>query len=397
MDPSRTGLLRRRFEISVTKRLKQLQKAVRELIVDEDAFGLKQANRNVFANNSIAQTANTRWKFNTSAEKAEEFKRWLSTQIKLVGLVSEAEDAYYRAYIKEGYRKGMERIFDDTHKAAMQDTDRVRDFYEGSKQEFLRSAFDNPQSLEKVKLLSGRTFTDLKNVTEAMSTQMSRTLLDGFTRGENPLTIARQMVKDIDGIGIKRARTIARTEIIRAHAEGELDSLERQGAEKVGVMSEWHTAGDDRVCQLCLALDGVVLKIKEARGLLPRHPNCRCAFVPANVGEDRSKQKRSKTEIEAAFDETVRRELPKRKKRTLAEQKKRSSWSGIDRKVAAKRPKSILGDYESKTKLSKPWGAKEAAKAKAEKLKPVTIKDSVKSTKSAKPVKLAKLVKITKD
>lgn len=288
MDPSRTGMLRRRFERSVVKRFNQLKQAVRRLIVDEDAFGLKRQNRlNVLENmlivsskkfsgspSSVYQTFNTRWRFHSQPEKAAAFQRWLTTQIELTGLVSEAEDAYYRAYIKEGYQKGMTRMFDDTRKAAMQEPSRVSDFYEGTKQEFLRSAFDHPQSLEKVKLLAGRTLTDLKGVTEVMSTQMSRTLLDGFVKGDNPLKIARQMTKDIDGIGIVRARTIARTEVIRAHAEGQLDSLERQGAEKVGVMSEWHTAGDDRVCDLCMSIDGIVITTKEARGLIPRHPNC---------------------------------------------------------------------------------------------------------------------------
>jgi len=38
-------------------------------------------------------------------------------------------------------------------------------------------------------------------------------------------------------------------------------------------------------CELCAPLEGIVLKVSEARGMLPRHPNCRCCFIPANVGE----------------------------------------------------------------------------------------------------------------
>ena len=252
IDPSRTGMLRRRFEASVTRRFKQIKRAVRKLIVDEDVFGLKRQNHSVDNSSQNVATQNTRWQFQSSPEKAKSFQAWLETQVELTGVASEAEDAYYKAYIDQGYKKGIERAFDDNRKVALQSG--VSDFYEGTKQEFLSSAFNNPQSLEKVKLLASRTLTDLKNVTTAMSTQMSRTLLDGFTRGDGPLAIAGRMAKDIDGIGIVRARTIARTEIIRAHAEGQLDSLERQGAEKVGVMVEWSATGGYRMCERCGAL-----------------------------------------------------------------------------------------------------------------------------------------------
>lgn len=41
------------------------------------------------------------------------------------------------------------------------------------------------------------------------------------------------------------------------------------------------TAGDDKVCQTCedIAADGPY-ELDEARGLIPAHPNCRCAFIP---------------------------------------------------------------------------------------------------------------------
>jgi hypothetical protein len=41
------------------------------------------------------------------------------------------------------------------------------------------------------------------------------------------------------------------------------------------------TAGDDKVCQDCedIAADGPY-EIGQARGLIPAHPNCRCAFIP---------------------------------------------------------------------------------------------------------------------
>ena len=50
------------------------------------------------------------------------------------------------------------------------------------------------------------------------------------------------------------------------------------GAEYVNTL----TAGDDLVCQVCedISEEGPY-SLDEAQGLLPAHPNCRCAFVPA--------------------------------------------------------------------------------------------------------------------
>jgi hypothetical protein len=50
------------------------------------------------------------------------------------------------------------------------------------------------------------------------------------------------------------------------------------GAQYVNVL----TAGDDLVCQICedISEEGPY-SLDEAQGLIPAHPNCRCAFVPA--------------------------------------------------------------------------------------------------------------------
>jgi hypothetical protein len=132
---------------------------------------------------------------------------------------------------------------------------------------------------------------------------------------------------------------IARTEVIRAHAEGQLDALEELGVEELGVEVEWTVTEDSRLCPLCAALKGVVLTLDEAKGLLPRHPNCRCAFIPANVGEDEEGQLRSKSAIEKAIDKSIQAESPKR---PLEEQRERSRWPGADTKIAKTRPEGIV-------------------------------------------------------
>jgi SPP1 gp7 family putative phage head morphogenesis protein len=173
------------------------------------------------------------------------------------------------------------------------------DFYNGTKEEFLRDSFARPETIEKTKLLAGRTFNELDGVTADMSLRMSRALTDGLVQGKNPLAIARDLDSVAD-LGAARSRTIARTEIIRAHAEGQLDAFSALGVEDLGVSVEWSTAGDDRVCPRCVPLEGIVVKIDEAKGMLPRHPNCRCAWIPAGVGESPADQKRTQKAVSRA-------------------------------------------------------------------------------------------------
>jgi hypothetical protein len=107
--------------------------------------------------------------------------------------------------------------------------------------------------------------------------------------GINPRDIGIQLNKLVDGYK-NRGTAIARTEVVRAFNEGALDGYENMGVPAIGVMVEWttsglgHTAlGNPSPCKKCAPLSGLVLKIEEARGLLPRHPNAVFAggtFVP---------------------------------------------------------------------------------------------------------------------
>jgi SPP1 gp7 family putative phage head morphogenesis protein len=210
------------------------------------------------------------------------------------------------------------------------------DWYAGTREEFLRSSFGRPVSVERVAQLTSRVYSDLKGVTDAMSTVMQRTLMDGMIQGKSPRDVAKDLNKSVDGIGITRARTIARTETIRAHADGQLDALKQLGVEEVGVMVEWSTAGDDLVCPLCADLNGIVMKINEAYAIIPRHPNCRCSWIPANVGEPTKDQVRGKSSIEQSIEQSLKKEHPKAD--SAEEARKLSRWAGADKKIGVRRP-----------------------------------------------------------
>jgi len=272
LDPSRTITLRRQFQADLARRFTKLRQEIFQLLVDEDALGLKE--RKPFTFN-----AEGRWLFHTADQKVSSFLQWLKQRI-VLHLVGEHldENAWWNRYIVDGFRRGAARAFDDTRPQVREWQDspeakRRLSFYNGTREEFLRSSFNWPTSREKVKLLASRTFTDLKGVTDGMAARISHTLVDGLTKGDNPRVIAKELAKNVN-VGKVRAQTIARTEVIRTHAEGQLQAFEQLGVTEVGVMAEWSTAQDDRVCDVCQPLDGVVLKVSEATGLLPRHPNC---------------------------------------------------------------------------------------------------------------------------
>ncbi len=310
-DPTRTATLRRRFQAELRRRFARLKAKVLRLIVEQDALGLVP--RVSF------WTFNEDWRYLASPEKIKAFELWLRQQL-AADLLGLSEQQTWEKFIREGFEKGAGRAFDDTKRseAVKAAGEEKLDFYVGTRDEFLRSSFAQPVAVEKVKLLAGRSFTDLKGITDAMSTALTRGLVDGLVRGQSPREIGRSLADLVD-VSRSRAETIAQTEIIRAHAEGQLKALEDMGVEEVGVMVEFSTAGDGRVCARCTALNGVTLKIDEARGLIPVHPRCRCAFLPANVGEDTTGQKRTQRQIEKA-----------------------AAKADVDLEVSKTRPESIL-------------------------------------------------------
>jgi len=303
------------YIVKTPKQIKSAHQNKGEFSKDSDSI------YNVLSTNADA------WRFNSDPEKLQKFQEWLRRQLQQF-LVGRTQEELWRVYTEQGIKKGAARSFEDARGIEkLKDAGTALAFYAGTKEEFLRSSFRQPESVSKIQLLASRTFTDLKNVTEDMATRMSRTLVDGLTAGQGPRQIAVKLDADLD-IGRTRALTIARTEIIRAHAEGQLLALEQLGVQEVGAMVEWSTAGDERVCPLCKPLEGVVLKLDEAKGMLPRHPNCRCAWIPANVGEDQKTSKTTKGQITKSV--TKSQEL-----------EGQTSW-GPGQAIAKKRPESIL-------------------------------------------------------
>ncbi len=285
-DPSHTTMLRKKYMADMKRRFAKISRAIQELIVEDDALGLITSKPLTFQQ----QVSKQAWRFKSDANKLKEYRRWLQQQIdaKILTVHAVSGQPWTATYAESAYRKGMMKAYTQVHKQALAGDVA---FYEGGKAQFLREAFASPVSLSKIELMYTRAFDELKGVTSVMGQQMSRILTAGMIKGDGPRVIARELRKNVATITNRRALVIARTEVIYAHAEGQLDAFERLGVKELGLMAEWLTAGDDRVCENCGALEGHIFTIEEARGMLPLHPNCRCAWTPYLKGISKRKTK----------------------------------------------------------------------------------------------------------
>lgn len=226
--------------------------------------------------------------WDTSDGKLKRFRAWLRERMgtSLVG------DDLLEDYIDRAHAKGANRAFASLRRGKS-DEPIQRLGLPGTSHGlpgqygFVRGGVSRRATITKVKLLAGRTFTEMEDVTARMGTKMSRILADGLVMGKSPDAIAREIAAETD-LSLERALLVARTELVRAHAEGQLDGLEESAAEygeerggiQVTAAVEYATAGDGRVCAACKPMEGAIFALEDARGLIPRHPNCRCAWVP---------------------------------------------------------------------------------------------------------------------
>lgn len=190
-------------------------------------------------------------------------------------------DPYFAAYIQDGYLKGAGRAYSQAkgYKPAFTKAQAISQA--GVQRGFIKAVISRPVNQERLRALVARTFTDIQGVGETMATRMTRELADGLVRGEGVKDLTAR-VQAVTGKAKNDAMRIARTEIIRAHAEGQLDGFEAMGVDKLGVMVEWATGPNP--CPKCASLAGTVSSIQDARGVIPFHPQCRCCWLP--IGED---------------------------------------------------------------------------------------------------------------
>lgn len=264
-DPTRTTALRTRFEQDVNRRFARLRRIVTGAVVHHDILNLR-------TNAVPAQ----RFDFPSDPAKVSGFMSWVRSESNKVILgtkngtaVTSANDAWANVYLESAYQKGLAQAASSLTEQGV-----------SVSPTWIDSAFFQPTHADRAGIIYTRAFDELKGVTKEMGDQMGAVLAQGIAEGRGPDAIAKMLTDRIDHIGRTRARLIARTEIISAHATATLNAYREAGAEGVTVQAEFTTAGDDDVCPECADLEGEIYSLDDADGLIPVHPNCRCAFLP---------------------------------------------------------------------------------------------------------------------
>ena len=309
-DPSRTLTLRNKFSADMTRRFKLLKKMITELVGTMDVFGLSSPKQLDLFTNAVAGPRG--FAFRTDAEKVADFMAWLMemedkhllTVTVRSGRTVVARQAWENLYIESAYKKGIERAYSELNKAGAS--------IDGA----MNAAFFSPVNADAVGLLYTRTFNELKGVTDVMDQQISRILAQGLAEGLGAFQIAKDINTVVDNIGINRARTIARTEIIRAHHVATINTYKSAGIKDVKILAEWSTANDARVCSLCAPLEGTIWPLDKAEAMIPRHPNCRCVAIPYLPPDEESRKEENRRK--RALEDGVRKSIDSGKGKSWA-------------------------------------------------------------------------------
>ena len=263
IDPTQTTQLRKRFEADFRRRFAALAKEIRDVIANQNALGI--------------HVNDMRFTFPTQAGKQAEFMGWLKSRVDFLiydGTMAlprnvAVNKSWMNTYIQTSYRRGQAKAVADIRKAGGLVSP-----------EYVEKAFLRPVHADRAGQIFTRSYESLQGITSEMDSQISRVLAEGMLDGRNPNVIARQLVDRVEKIGLTRARLLARTEVIAAHANAKLATYEDAGIQGVNLEAEWLTAGDDRVCEECQSLeDNGPYSLDQAKGMIPAHPNCRCSWV----------------------------------------------------------------------------------------------------------------------
>ena len=233
-----------------------------------------------FVNKKIDKRAE-KFKKAVEAETVRQKKRVLSSMKQLfeyVGDMEVSKPSLIKAAKSEFTfnKKNEDKIFTDLAIPYMVEaaTDAGQDALDllGTEESFTYTAALEKKLKERAKLFA-------TSVNDTTLEKLSRTLAEGIESGEGIAELSARVNAVYEEFPTYRSDRIARTESTAVNNEG-FNEAYKQSDVVNGV--EWITAGDDRVREEHVALDGEVVKVGEnfSNGLpYPQEPNCRCTTV----------------------------------------------------------------------------------------------------------------------
>lgn len=275
-DPSFTLSIRNKAIKEITKRFSLIKNLIKKSLKENHFFRINNADR----------FQDSPFQYTTSEEYIEAFMQWLQETIDeaIFDDIADAERLWLNEYIKQSYEKGItlsQAALENASPALGVQTGQLATTISLTQSTAQRLLI--PVHLERTKTIYSRAYGDLKGVTETMSRGIRDVLTEGIFAGQNPNKLAEKIIEKVDGIGINRAKLVARTEIIRANqlavitdADATSDSFKALGVE---TKFKWRTGDDDRVRATHKARNNKIYDRETVLGLIGE-PNCRCAVFP---------------------------------------------------------------------------------------------------------------------
>lgn len=267
VDPSRTLSLRRAYIRDIRRRFANLAKSVRKYIDGDDSLGLK----GIVVVRSLLTNADSK------TEALRQFQQWFQEESEKE-VLGDKDTPWVQKYTTQAYKKGATRGYEQVNrkKAVLQDPA----IFSSNKTQWLRMGFEDKDIVDKLDILAERSFSKIKSYLGELNSEAVRILSQSLSADDSPEKIANLMLVAIDKVKREKIERLANTEVMYAHGDGQLDSFERLGIKNVGLEVELRTAEDNKVCPECALKSRNRYSIREARGILPIHPHCRCIWVP---------------------------------------------------------------------------------------------------------------------
>jgi SPP1 gp7 family putative phage head morphogenesis protein len=260
-DPAGTGTIINKAIAEINKAFRKLRGDINRAFTEANLFQIGDEMPALFSIN-----------VRTDAEKVIDFQTWLTTliqagtlQIDETGRVTFLDQEVATAF-REGRNRAQQEILAST-----------------GQEQLPFPILGTGAQQQQLALVFQQITNSFAAMTATAINTMTTTLSNGLIAGLSPREMAEVLKNDLK-LPLARARTIARTEIQRAHHLGNVSELEAANIEEIVVVAEWSTAKDGRVCRDCARLDGRIFTVDEIKGMIPVHPNCRCVAIPVLPG-----------------------------------------------------------------------------------------------------------------
>jgi hypothetical protein len=312
-DPTGTFDLRRRYMAEFMRRWAAVTRAARAVLIDQDILGLNPGSAGAVA---LAHSVRQRPAAIGSGSlaslgsdaKVRAFQSWIDQT--MAQLVLERDGAWLRPMLAKPYDRAVARGMRLTKKQVMPE-----------------------EASNRIDALTSLAIVEVQGVMEAVSQQSVRAVAQGLLQNDKAPQIMRSIADRISTLGVVRCNALVATLVIKAFTTGTVDQFRAASVLRVGVIPETlpikrkqtdslfsrdagsgpvsrggtsastirraqavettlratvgeyvniETAGDAEVCPECDDLSaGGPYDLNTALSLIPAHPNCRCAYVPA--------------------------------------------------------------------------------------------------------------------